>query len=274
MTDNKITRERIGFDLRQLGIDTGDLIALHSSLKSIGYVEGGAETVVEAFLDVLKPDGTLMVPIFSFTFTSCDPTALHEPTKTPSRVGAITEAFRLHPQCHRSLHPTHSVGAIGSLAEELTRDHLASTPIGIGSPFDRFRERDGTVLMLGCDLTSCSILHLYEVLAGLSYIHIAYREGWNHELAMIGRDGKKVVGLQLYETPGCSHGFGSAEPILEKAGVLRRGKIGNARCMLFSSQAAADVLIPELQERPDLLLCNREECQICPRRRRRVKVEG
>jgi aminoglycoside N3'-acetyltransferase len=269
-----VTRQEIAADLRGLGIGTGDLVAVHSSLKSIGRVEGGAPTVVEAFLDVLGPTGNLLVPTFSFTFATWEPGALFEPSKTPSKVGAVTEAARKHPRCRRSLHPTHSVGVIGPLADELTRDHLASSPIGPGSPFDRFRERNGTVLMIGCDLDSCSILHLYEVLAGLPYIDIAFREGYAHELANIGRNGKKVVGLQLYEIPGCSVGFVNAEPVLEKSGVLRHGRIRNARSLLFRSRDAGEVLIAELRRRPDLLLCTRTECSICPRRRAVVRARS
>lgn len=261
------TRQEIAADLRGLGIGTGDTIALHSSLKSIGQVKGGAATVVDAFLDVLGPTGNLLVPTFSFTFATWDPGVLFDPATTRSNVGAITEAVRQHPRCIRSLHPTHSVGVIGPLAEELTRHHLASSPIGAGSPFDRLRERNGAVLMLGCSLNSCSIFHLYEVLAGLPYIDTAFREDYPYELADIGRNGKRIVGLQLYEVPGCSNGFVAAEPLLEKSGVLRRGRIRNAECLLFPSRDAGDVLIPELRRRPDLLLCTRSECLICPRRR-------
>lgn len=262
-----VTRQEIAADLRGLGIGSGDLLAVHSSLKRIGHVEGGAATVVQAFLDVLGPTGNLLVPTFSFTFATWEPGSLFDPAKTPSKVGAVTETVRQHPRCVRSLHPTHSVGVIGPLAEELTRDHLAASPIGPGSPFDRFRERNGTVLMLGCSLNSCSILHLYEVLAGLPYIDIAFRDGYNHEVANIGRNNKKVVGLQLYEIPGCSNAFVNAEPVLEQSGISRRGRIRNARCLFFPSRDAGEVLIPELRRRPDLLLCTRPECHICPRRR-------
>ncbi len=266
-----VTRKEIAADLRGLGFGSGDLVAVHSSLKSLGQVEGGAEAVIEAFLGVLGPTGNLLMPVFSFTFSSLDSTALYDPQRTPSRVGTVTEVFRNDPRTTRSLHPTHSVGVIGPLADVLTRDHLASSPLGRGSPFDRFRERDGTVLMIGCDLTSCSVLHLYEVLAGLPYIDIAFRRDKDHELAAISRNGKKMVGLELYEIPGCSRAFSKAEPVLERRGVLRRGRICEADCLLFSSLAAGEVMISELQKTPDLLLCDNPDCQICPRRKEAVK---
>ncbi len=263
----RVTGREIAADLRGLGIGTGDLVVVHSSLSSLGHVEGGAGTVVEAFLEVLGPTGNLVVPTFSFTFATWYPGALFEPSSTPSKVGAITEAVRTHPKSVRSLHPTHSVAAIGPLAEELTRDHLASSPIGPGSPFDRVRRRNGKILMLGCGLTSCSMFHLYEVLASLPYIDVAFRPGYSFEPANIGRSGKKIVGLELYEIPGCSAGFGKAEPILEEARILHRGRVQNASCMLFRSHDAGEVLIPRLRRNPGLLLCSEPECPICPRRR-------
>ncbi len=265
-----VTRQEITADLRGLGVGSGDLLAVHSSLKSLGWVEGGPEEVIEAFLDVLGPTGNLVMPVFSFTFSSLDATALYDPDRSSSKVGAITETFRKDPRTVTSLHPTHSVGVIGPLAEELTFGHLGSSPLGRGSPFDRLRERDGTILMIGCDLTSCSILHVYEVLADLPYIDVAFRRDKDHELAGIGRNGKKMIGLELYEIPGCSGGFTKAEPVIEEQGVLRRGRIGDADCFHFSSLVAGEVLVSELQKTPDLLLCDNPECQICPQRREAV----
>ena len=44
----KMTRETLIDDLDRLGVRQGDCVMLHSSLSSLGRVEGGAETVVEA----------------------------------------------------------------------------------------------------------------------------------------------------------------------------------------------------------------------------------
>ena len=59
-----ITREQITGDLKALDIRTGDAVMMHSSLSALGFVDGGAETVVDALLETVGPDGTLLVPAF------------------------------------------------------------------------------------------------------------------------------------------------------------------------------------------------------------------
>ncbi|NJS39886.1 MAG: AAC(3) family N-acetyltransferase [Rhodobacteraceae bacterium] len=55
--------------------------------------------------------------------------------RTPSEMGLLTELFRRAPGAKRSLHPTHSVTALGPLAEQLTATHhQATTPSGRGTP--------------------------------------------------------------------------------------------------------------------------------------------
>ena len=59
-----LTQSEIQQSLKDLGLGPGDHVLVHSSLSSLGPVEGGAVTVVDAFLDVLSPEGTLVVPTF------------------------------------------------------------------------------------------------------------------------------------------------------------------------------------------------------------------
>ena len=107
----------IASSLRGLGLKQGDIVLLHSSLASIGQVEGGAAAVVEAFLQVLGQDGTLIAPVF-------------EPG-----LGLIAEAIDRHPRAVRSVHPLACVAAIGKDAQELCRDHCkAETAHSLGTP--------------------------------------------------------------------------------------------------------------------------------------------
>ncbi len=54
------TRKAITEAIRKLGVQTGDLLMVHASLKAIGPVEGGAETVVAALRSAVGPTGTVM----------------------------------------------------------------------------------------------------------------------------------------------------------------------------------------------------------------------
>ena len=119
-----LTRSRIAEGFRALGVEAGGVLLIHSSLKSFGRVEGGADAVIDGILDALGPQGTLVVP----TLTGHEHLFPHNPPEmdmrsTPCWIGAIPEAFRQRPEAIRSTHPTHSCAAIGARAEELTRSH-------------------------------------------------------------------------------------------------------------------------------------------------------
>lgn len=47
---------------QQAGLASIRLLLVHSSLSSLGLVEGGADTVLDALLEVLGEEGTLLVP--------------------------------------------------------------------------------------------------------------------------------------------------------------------------------------------------------------------
>ena len=101
------TRGELATDFRRIGLERGDAVVLHGSLRSIGRVDGGADTVVAALLDVLGPDGLLAAPVYTYWTQRFDPAA------DPGQTGRIAEAIRRWPGAVRSWHPSHSVAAIG-----------------------------------------------------------------------------------------------------------------------------------------------------------------
>jgi aminoglycoside 3-N-acetyltransferase len=125
-TRPRVTKQQIVKDLRSLGIQEGSVIFVHSSLKSIGFVEGGAETVIDALMEAVGPEGTLTMPCLSVSGSmvkTLERGSVFDPKITPSTVGAITEAFRKRQDVCRSIHPTHSVCAWGAKAGWITSGH-------------------------------------------------------------------------------------------------------------------------------------------------------
>ena len=159
---------RLVADLDRLPVRPGAVILVHSSLKALGYVEGGAEAVVQALIElfVRRRGGTVMLPTFSIdgsmhrTLISSRQFDLQE---TPTNLGKIPEAFRRHPEARRSLHPTHSLAAIGEAAAMLVEDHhLAGSSFGKGSPMAKLLDADGYLLGLGTDLGRVTFYHALE----------------------------------------------------------------------------------------------------------------
>jgi len=217
-----VGKDDIAGGLRSLGLEAGALVLVHSSLSSLGHVRGGAGAVVRALLEVVGPQGTLVLPAF------VGPGEVWEGLETPTTMGGVPSAFLRLPNIRRSGHPTHSVAVQGPLAEELVRDHPLGPAMGPGSPFHRLLERDAWVLLLGVDCQTSAMMHLPEQDLGLPKIGTRVVE--------IREPDGQVVSLTLEGAPGCSRGFYKLEPILRERDLLREGTIGLAHVMLMRSQ--------------------------------------
>lgn len=251
-----LTAEEIVRDLARLGIGPGQDVLVHSSLSSLGRVENGARTVVEALVAAVSPGGTVCVPTIT---GSAKYSRLNPPRFAPSDpcwTGAIPEAFRRASGAVRSLHPTHSVACIGPRARELVLGHEHSlTPCGEESPYTRLARTGGRILFIGCTLESNTTLHGVEETAGLGYVCQAPLV----EAQIALPEGGRTVRIRIH-THGCgpARDFGAIGPLLERAGALRRGKVGGADCILVESGPMAELVLERLREDPEFLLARDE----------------
>ena len=108
------------------GRPPGAALLVHSSLRSLGPLDGGAEMVVQSLLEALGPQGTLLMPALSYR-TVGPQSPVFNVTTTPSCVGALPEYFRTRPGTLRSVHPTHSASGLGPQAQDLLGEHIRST---------------------------------------------------------------------------------------------------------------------------------------------------
>lgn len=169
--------------LKEVGVRQGQTIMVHTSLSSLGFVCGGAQVVIEALLESVGAEGTIMMPTQSWK--NLDPsTGVHweEPEAwwqtirdnwpaydkdiTPTNtMGAVAEMFRKWPGTLRSDHPARSVAAHGKYASYLTQGHDLSNIFGEGSPIGKLYELDGYVLLIGVGYDKNTSLHLADVRA-------------------------------------------------------------------------------------------------------------
>src|SRR5687768_3725758 len=118
-----INRRHVATSLRHLGISAGETVFFHSSLSSLGHVDGGAPEVISGFLDAVGATGTVAVPTFTLVDRVGPFGSWYDHASLPSTVGLITETLRCWPGAVRSFHPVHSVAALGPRALPLTTGH-------------------------------------------------------------------------------------------------------------------------------------------------------
>ncbi len=164
-----VTRQQLAADLRTLGVQDGDVLFVHSSLKSLGFVQGGPQAVIDALRDAVGPAGTLLLPAYwipgGTLLATCE---MHDYVfdvrEHGTHMGALPATLLAQDCVRRSVHPTHSCAAIGPLAAYLTEaHHLAPSVFGDGSPWQRFAElKQGKVLGLGISMGPVTFYHRLE----------------------------------------------------------------------------------------------------------------
>jgi len=252
------TRQSLAAALCEQGVKAGMTLLTHIALRSIGWIAGGHVALIQALMDVITPDGTLVMPAHSGDLS--DPAQwehppvpedwwpvirehwpAYDPRITPTRaIGRTAEAFRSWPGVIRSDHPALSFCAWGGGAETITRGHQLANSLGAGSPLARIYDADGWVLLLGCGYESNTSFHLAEYRAPDAP---RIQQG-----APVFEEGRQV--WRDYEDVDLdSEPFPQIGDDLEQTGIVHRGKIGNAEIRLFPQRPAVDFAVTWLTKR-------------------------
>ena len=243
---------RLVRDLRALGLDPGDDVLVHASLSRIGYVPGGARTVVRALLAAVEPGGTVLFPAHTGgpRVGPDNPPAFDVRNSPTVRIGIIPETARRQPGALRSLHPTHSVSALGPRAAFFVEGHeRCATPCGAGSPYDKLRAHGGKILLLGCGHAANTTLHLVEELAEVPY-HMLPGEGIAR---MVDADGRELELPFRFHSWKARRNFMRPDPELTRLGIQRVGCVGLAESRLLDAGALCDFVFSRLRDDPDYL---------------------
>lgn len=266
--------------LEELGLERGDLVMVHTSLRRLGLGREGAPALFKAVAGWygLQADGGdagtaggVIVP--SFAWSTEDPAGWkgpwrppsheiadrqarvrpYDPARTPvaSELGFFPEYFRTQPGVVRGTHPSLAFAGFGRTAAHSVKAQPLHFPFGPESPLGWLYRADGKVLMVGTDLTSMTLLHLAETLSPRSYVGAASRrvlsaEGW------VWYDG----------APTCGKGFVRAEAVWEPA-VAGRGHLGTASVVTVRARTLVDLVLAQLYKDPTWLLCGAGTCPFC-----------
>lgn len=218
-----ISRARLVADLKKLGVEPGMDLMVHSSLSSLGYVEGGADTVVDGLLAAVGKRGTLVMPSFNHKGAQ-----VYNPMTTPTTNGAIPDAMWRRREAVRSNHPTHAMAAIGPKAEEICRDHLEVGIWAQDSPIGRLIHGGGYILALGVSHSSSTAYHVAEMSVPCSCIDM-----FGNIDAVVFPDGsvREVEGL-AFRSGECPVPTTKLDETLNRRKLQQMGKVGNGDCSL------------------------------------------
>ena len=260
MEERKLVRKIELIDgFHKAGLTKGDHVIVHTSLSSLGFVCGGEQIVIEALLEVVGKEGTILMPTQSWK--NLDPTAgvhweepeewwqairdnwpAYDPQITPTNtLGAVAEMFRKWPGAVRSSHPARSFAAVGKYANYLTKDHDLENIFGEGSPIGKLYELNGKVLLIGVGYDKNTSLHLADVRANYPSKH------YGKESSAILKDGKRQwVTYQTLVVDG--EDFTEIGEAFEQNRTVKKVTIGNATVTLMNQRDLVDFAVQWIEK--------------------------
>jgi len=180
-------------------------ILIHSSVSNIGRFDCPVPRIVDCLLEAIDTGrNTVLAPALPFTSSMkeyLDGQPVFDVRRAPNAMGVMSNVIMHRDGATRSLHPTHSIVALGPIAEDYVRDHhCCRTPFGEGSPFLRLQRERGKVLMFGVGLNSVTNFHVYEDMLGALLPFNAY-VGKEYEVSCVDIDGDPIKVITACHSP-------------------------------------------------------------------------
>ena len=253
--------EAIGTAIRELGL-AGRAVCAHASLRSFGYVEGGADAIIDAFL---REGCTLMVASHSHgVFGLPRPEDVHierngEGGWIPARpahdrvfspelndadeMGALVVAVLQRSDRVRGNHPLGSFAAVGPLASKIVG---GQAPLDIYAPLATLAKLDGAVVLMGVGLNRMTLIHLAEKRSGRTLFRRWANDTHGRRMAV--------------EAGSCSEGFVNLEPALRQ--IRRDATVGDSLWHVYDARSALNVATHAIRRNQRITHCG-EPCSRC-----------
>jgi aminoglycoside 3-N-acetyltransferase len=235
-------------DLIKLGLKRTDTVLIHSSCKSVGDVEGRADTILDVLMEYFGESGLLVFPTLTYSKVN-DQQPYFNVKETPCCVGILPELFRQRPNVIRALHPTHSLAAFGPKAKEFTcGNEKLDTPCGVNSPWWRLMEYSGKILFIGTEGIFCNTFcHGVDEWTNVPNILTPTPQ----QLYIIDENGNTINRPLYRHNIGRNAVYGSYEVLFKEHNAITYGKFGDANCYLLDCRQIASLLgvkLPEVKE--------------------------
>lgn len=218
------TKESLMNNLKNIGVDPTGILSVHLSYKAIGEVNGRADTVLDALMTYMQ-GGTLVLAGHTWDNVRT-PNPVMDSLYTPTCVGICTELFRKRKGVIRSLHPTHSILALGKDAQYLTQgEEKATSPCPVGGTYHKLWEQNAQILLIGVNFMRNTFIHGIEEWDAGGYNLSKEIENYY----VITPEGTRLHTPQYrHKSALGSRTFTKLEPAAIQKGILTLNKFGDA----------------------------------------------
>ena len=254
-----VTKNDIIKFLEDIDIKHDDTVLIHTSLKAIGELNGGADMMIDAFCEYLHR-GLFIIPTHTWDNVIAKAPFYDVKTTVPC-IGMLPCLAVKRKDGVRSLHPTHSVVAFGMRAREYIKgEENAASPAPIGGCWSRLYEEHAKILLIGVGHDKNTYFHAVDEI-----LDIPNRLSDNAFTITIKDEDGKIHITPPFHTHftkgiscGCSEFFPNYKKPLEELGAVTYSKLGDALVYCCDAVKCTDI-IRSLWEKTDHDLCIREE---------------
>ena len=259
------SREQLANDLRTLGIEAGDTMMLHASVRAVGEVAGGPDQIHLALKDVLTAQGTLIMyascpryydEVGSGNLTKEKEAEILEklPAFDPLTArsardnGALVELFRTYPGSRVNRHVARFV-VWGKQTDSLISEQPWNYAFGLRSALDRFLGLDGKILLLGSDHDAVTFLHYVEHVAEIPNKRIR-----RFQVPVLDDGRRAWRSMEEFDTSGDGalanwpdRFFAKIVDAYLAATGNQGGRVGNALSYILRARGLLDFALPLMQ---------------------------
>ena len=259
------SREELAEGFRRLGVRPGHCVMLHASVRAVGVVAGGPDQIHLALKDALSSEGTLIMyascpahtdEIGRGNLTPDEERELLEKlpafdpftARSQRENGALVEFLRTYPGSMVNQHVARFV-VWGNDASDLVIPQPWNYPFGRGSLLDRFVERNGQILLLGCDHDTVTFLHYVEHIVDMPNKRVA-----RFKVPIDDRGTRVWRQMEEFDTSDAgAHAnwpprfFARVVDTYLKQTGNSGGKVGDAPAFLLSARGLRDFALPVMR---------------------------
>ncbi len=268
-----VTRDLLRNALGELGAANGDVLYVHSSLASLGHMDGGAEAVVDALVDAVGPEGHVTAPTHSDCYRTPDGKInAFGRDATLSNTGRITETLRRRKGAYRSDHPTHSVAAVGPHADTFVLGHEPTgCTLALEGPHGKLTRANAKIVFLGCGLGNNTMFHAAEAWLDLPYLI-------DTQVCITAPDGSPREITTRHVPSGHRNFYGDADggPLtrqLEQEGKVVKVMLNHTRLCMIHARDVIRIVCDAERRTPGSLLCDNPSCAFCHQGKRDCRLQ-